>query len=305
MEMVKTVLKWAGVVILGLIVLLVIAVGGIYALSSWNFNKSYEIEVAELEIPNDGETIEWGKHIAFTRGCQDCHGEDLSGDTVMKDALMGNIQGANLTPGEGGIGKEYDDEDYIRSIRHGVGPDGKPLIFMPAHEYNPLGKRDLGALIAYLKTLDPVDNVQSEPQPGPMMRMLYLQGSIPIAVPAELIDHSEEVPKAPEVAPTREYGEYVAHMCKGCHGATYSGGPIPGVPPEFPPAANITPHESGIKGWSREDWETALTEGVAPDSKRLDQEYMPWNLTKRMTREERTALYKHFMAVEPKPEGNR
>lgn len=303
--MFKSIAKWAGIVVAGLLVLLLIGVGVVYWVSSSHFTETYDVEVADLEIPSDAETVEWGKHIAFTRGCQDCHGEEFGGDTVMNNFMMGNVQGANLTPGKGGIGDDYTDEDWIRSIRHGVSPDGKPLLFMPSHEYNPLGKRDLRALIAYLKTLEPVDNVQPDPAPGPMMRLLYLQGNIPLLVSAQLIDHDKGIPKAPEVGPTKEYGKYVANMCKGCHGKTFSGGPIPGVPPDFPPGANITPHKSGIKGWSRQDWEKTLTKGVTPDGKKLDKEYMPWILTKRMKKEERTALYKYFMSLEPKPEGNR
>lgn len=297
--------KWGAIGIGALVFLGAVALGVTYAVSSSHFNEHYDIDIAEIEIPDDEETVEWGKHIAHTRGCQDCHGEDFGGDTVMNNFMMGNVQGANLTNGEGGLGEEYTVEDYLRAIRHGVGADGQPLLFMPSHEYNPLGERDVKALIAYLQQLEPVDNVQPDPSPGPMMRILYLQGSVPLLVSAELIDHDKEIPEAPEVAPTREYGEYVANMCKGCHGETFSGGPIPGVPPDFPPATNLTPHESGIKDWSREDFETVLTEGKTPDGKRLDKKYMPWNLTKRMLEEERAALYKYFMSVAPKEEGNR
>ena len=42
-------------------------------------------------------------------------------------------------------------------------------------------------------------------------------------------------------AVTVEHGAYVAAMCIGCHGAGLSGGKIPGGPPDWPAAANITP----------------------------------------------------------------
>jgi cytochrome c553 len=42
-------------------------------------------------------------------------------------------------------------------------------------------------------------------------------------------------------AASAEHGAYVAQMCVGCHRASFEGGPIPGAPPDWPPAANLTP----------------------------------------------------------------
>lgn len=37
--------------------------------------------------------------------------------------------------------------------------------------------------------------------------------------------------------------------CTGCHGAHFGGGAIPGAPPDWPAARNITPHPTaGIGG---------------------------------------------------------
>ncbi|NOH02665.1 MAG: hypothetical protein HND47_12255 [Chloroflexi bacterium] len=45
----------------------------------------------------------------------------------------------------------------MRAIRHGVDPEGKPL-FMPAvTAFAHLSNEDLGAIIAYMKTVPPVD----------------------------------------------------------------------------------------------------------------------------------------------------
>lgn len=45
---------------------------------------------------------------------------------------LGRIDSANLTSGEGGVGQQFSsDEDYVRALRHGIDPDGKP-IYMPA-----------------------------------------------------------------------------------------------------------------------------------------------------------------------------
>ena len=65
--------------------------------------------------------------------------------------MIGTLRAPNLTPG--GVGGTYTDTDWIRALRHGVAPDGTPLVFMPSWEYYYLSKEDLGALIAYLKQL--------------------------------------------------------------------------------------------------------------------------------------------------------
>ena len=58
---------------------------------------------------------------------------------------------------------------------------------------------------------------------------------------AEKIDHRKPPSQPIVAAPTPQYGAYVANMCIGCHGACVSGGKIRGAPPEWPPAANLTP----------------------------------------------------------------
>ena len=57
---------------------------------------------------------------------------------------------------------------------------------------------------------------------------------------AQRIDH--RLPPATPVAegPTATHRAYVANMCRGCHGEALKGGPIPGAPPDWPPAANLT-----------------------------------------------------------------
>ena len=50
----------------------------------------------------------------------------------------------------------------------------------------------------------------------------------------------------------------------GCHGPNLSGGKVSGDP-NMPLVANITPHESGLKGWTEADFIRALREGKRKD----------------------------------------
>jgi hypothetical protein len=81
---------------------------------------------------------EYGWPLAIVRFCRECHGDNLQGDVLSDDPVFGKIMPPNLTSGRGGIGTAYDDVDWVRSILHGVRPDGKPLFLMPSHEFNKL-----------------------------------------------------------------------------------------------------------------------------------------------------------------------
>ena len=45
---------------------------------------------------------------------------------------------------------------------------------------------------------------------------------------------------------TAEHGRYVGELCKGCHGEQLLGGPVPGGPPDWPPAARLASGESSV-----------------------------------------------------------
>lgn len=128
----------------------------------------------------------------------------------------------------------------------GVGPDNHGLFIMPADEYSHFSDSDLGAFIAYLKTVPPVDRERVPTSLGPVSRVLLTIGKIKLA--AEVIDHPNLRPG--EVAPgvTVESGRYVANGCIGCHGTNFSGGKIEVGPPSWPLAANLTPHAARRDG---------------------------------------------------------
>src|SRR5690606_38231941 len=129
--------------------------------------------------------------------------------------------GPNLTSGRGGLPPDYRDEDYVRALRHGIDRTGRPLVLMPSAEYAVLSDEDLGALIAYLRTLPSVDRDRGPVAPGPVVRVLMLAGEFKLA--SQHIDHARVQPARMEAAVTREYGHYLAASCTGCHGETFAG----------------------------------------------------------------------------------
>jgi mono/diheme cytochrome c family protein len=302
----KRAAKWIGIPVGVLLGLLVVALGVVYGVTEARMRKTYTVQVDPVAIPTDAESIAMGGHLLTIRGCVDCHGENLGGKAFIDEAPMGRLFASNLTRGTGGVGSRYTDVDWVRAIRHGVGPDGRPLLFMPSYEYYPLSDEDLGMMIAYLRNAPPVDQPLPVSTVGPMGRALFLAGQFPL-LPAEMIDHTAPRAPAPERGATVAYGEYLAVSCTGCHGPGFSGGKIPGTPPDFLPARNITlDAETGLGQWTEADFFRAMREGQRPDGTALNPTFMPWEMvTSKMTDDEIRAIWLYLQTIPAKPYGNR
>lgn len=293
------VLKWGLVTVGVLVVVLGVAVGGAYALSSHRMARRFTVADESVPVGTDSATIARGRHIAVTRGCADCHGADFGGNTFIDGMPFARLSGSNLTTGKGGVATGMTVADWVRAVRHGVGREGRALLFMPAQEFNALSDEDLGALVSYLRTVAPVDRTGPANAIGPIGRALYLAGKVPL-VPAEVIDHTAPRKPSPAVGRTVEYGQYLAVGCTGCHGASFAGGPIPGTPPEWPAAANLTPHPTGLAAWSEADFVRALRTGRRPDGRELKAE-MPWKNFGQMTDDELAAIWMYLRTLPPQP----
>jgi mono/diheme cytochrome c family protein len=286
--------------------ILIIASGAVFGITELRMDRKYDdVPVRPLALPADSAAIAYGARLATLRGCVGCHGPDLSGSPVIEDGMIARLYASNLTRGEGGVAAHYDAALFARAIRNGVGWDGRALLFMPAPEFHGMSDEDVGALIAYIEGIPPVDHVQPPSSVGPLGRALFLAGKVDL-VPAEHVDHDDVPVASVERGVTVEYGRYLAAACAGCHGAGYSGGKIPGTPPDFIPAANLTPdRESGLGSWTEADLFRALREGRRPDGTELDGRFMPWRETARFTDDEIRAIWLFLQSLPARPEGNR
>lgn len=264
----KKLLKWLGFALLGLVSLIAIGATGAYFSSNSKLRKTYTVAVKPVTIPKGQEAVERGRHLAMSRGCVDCHGQDFGGTKIIEDGAMGRVYGVNLTSGAGGV-SGYRDEDWVRAIRHGVMRDGRGVFLMPSDEYSHLSDDDVGALVAFMKTLPPVARERVPIALGPISRMLVATGKMKLA--AEGIDHANLKPAAITPAVTVEYGKYLAVACIGCHGPNYSGGKIEIGPPDWPHARNLTPHaSSNLPKWTDKDFIRAIREHKRPDGSTID-----------------------------------
>jgi mono/diheme cytochrome c family protein len=249
----------------------------------------------------DSASIARGAHLAQAVGmCVECHGEKLDGQ-IMIDGPLGTVTARNLTRGTGGIGTLLTDVDYVRAIRHGVSPDGRALMVMPAQDYMHFTDADLAAVIAYVKSVPPADNVVPDSKISMLARALLVAGKLPL-YPAERMDHGAPSPAPVPRGGTKEYGEYLAHIaCKGCHGAAYAGGPVTSGDPSWPPASNLT--VSGpTKSWNEGDFVRLMRTGRRPDSVPVNVA-MPWKSAGRMTDEELHAVWSYLRALPGRPTG--
>jgi mono/diheme cytochrome c family protein len=290
----KRVLQFFKRALIAVLALFIFAIALLYALSEWKFRRHYDVRVEALAIPTDAAAIARGKHLADNvMNCHDCHAKDFGG-RVMFDGgfLVARLAGPNLTRGKGGIGASYSDADWVRALKHGVRRDGSPLIVMPSQWFSQLPASDMAAMIAYLKTLPPVDREMPPVSAGPLGRLMVLQE--PKLIPAELIDHTKPLAAA---APSEliARGEHLASIagCRSCHKADLVGGD--GPPPG---SSNITP--VGIGAWTKEDFFRTLRTGRTPDNRTLS-ESMPRALGN-MSDEELDAIWAYLKTVPPKGE---
>jgi cytochrome c553 len=253
-----------------LVVLVAVVVGASYVAVSRRMATTYQVAVPHVNVPTDAASIERGRYLVTKVSvCTDCHGNNLGGKIMVDDPLMGRLAAANLTRGRGGVGSRYSDEDFVRVLTHAVRKDGHSAIYMPSWVYK-LTADDMGAVIAYIRSVPPVDAEWDTVRLGPMGAVLTAVGEVRL-LPAEHIDHERfALPVHHASADARNRGADIVATagCRGCHGQNFEGG---GGPP--PGAANITP--VGIGGWTEQDFFRAVREHRRPNGTTIAQTMPP------------------------------
>jgi len=278
------------------------------ALGTWlgerKQQRHVDVPLAAVTVPTDAVSRERGHYLYASRGCAECHGADGGGRVVIDDGKGFLVKSPAITPVPGGVAARYRDIDWARTVRHGVKPDGRPLMVMPSEDYARMSDADLGALVAYVRTLPPVPGEPAVFDLPPLVRTLYAAGVIRDA--AEKIDHAQ--PPAPAAAHDGSvaHGAYVAQMCQGCHGPHLSGGRIPGAPPAWPPAANLTPGAgSALARYAGErEFVAMLRSGRRPDGSAVSA-VMPFASLRQLDDEDASALYRYLRTVPAYPAGQR
>ena len=245
--------------------------------------------------------------------CNHCHTpKDKAGSPVMARQFAGGVQrfdevtftasGANITQDvETGIGK-WSDADIRRALVDGVRPNGTKLAFiMPYSLYKTLATRDLDAVVAYLRTVTPVNAKVTPP--------LYKSEQITYTYPG-----AEKPMNENDLRDPVKRGLYLASLghCMQCHAERHNdipdyragagkGGRMFKTPTGMARAANITSHSiKGIGAWSDGEIRRALTEGVSRDGRPLALTMATYaQYWKRLTDEDLNALVAWLRTLPP------
>lgn len=243
-----------------------------------------------------------GKQLIDSRlGCSGCHGGDFSGRVLIDDPMVGHWVAPNLTTGKGGAAATFTPSDWDRAVRHGLRRGGRSST-MPAVDFMNLSDRELSDIVAHIRSRPPVDADRDSTRLGPILNVMMALGKLDW-LDAKVDHMAAHAVEPPDAIVGAEFGAHLAQACRGCHGATLSGGQVPGDP-EMPIVANLTPHETGLKDWTEADFVRALREGKRPDGRALS-DYMPWQAYTNMSDTEIKAIWAYLRTLAPTPKGNR
>jgi mono/diheme cytochrome c family protein len=318
---VRKLLKILGV----LIVVLVVVALGIYIWAGMAANRlraqTFETHSVDFPIPfpidageaaamgltGDAATqlatqraVERGKHLVAARyTCPACHSENFGGGVMVDAFPIGHLLAPNLTLGTGSRTAGYQPRDWDRIVRHGVLRDGHPAV-MPSEDFQRMSDQELSDIVSYIRSMPPVNNTVPTPTFGPLGKILVATGQMKFSA-SVIASHTSPHPVSPpEAAVSAEFGKHLVSVCFGCHGPDLSGGPITGGDPAWPPAANLTPDATGLKGWTYDQFVNALAKSQRPDGTPLR---APMTLIAKygqnMTETERQALWAYLQSLPP------
>lgn len=248
--------------------------GGYISESRFYDYVSRSINQSAFAVEGSEKVIARGEYLAVNvAACIHCHSKrdfnKYAGPTVpgtegggggifdhaILDAIPGTLYSKNITPDvETGIGS-WTDGEIMRAITHGIRKNGDTLFpIMPYANFNRMAKDDLLSIVAYLRTLKPINNKVQDRQ---------LMIPISAAYPAQALQASVEANVRPPKSDLVNYGAYLTTMadCAGCHTAfvkgqpdmsrVFGGGNVFTMANFKVTAANITPDSAtGIGAWS-------------------------------------------------------
>lgn len=201
--------------------------------------------------------------------------------------FAGDMITENLTPG--GKLADYSDGELFRAIRQRVNKEGHLLTFMSLMTYNQLSDADTEAIIAYLRTLPPVEQTAVTGD-----KLSFLGGVMFGAGLFGTPEKGAESVAAPPEGETAEYGKYVATFgeCRGCHGPDATGV----APSSFDPAGTPNPRLL-VSELSQVQFFEMMRTGIRPGNNPFP-DTMPWQNAAKMTDSDLAALYT-YLTTEP------
>lgn len=277
---------------------------------------------AELHVDLTPERVANGSYLAnHVSLCMDCHstrdwtrfsgpmepGTNGKGGERFDEKMgfPGTFYAKDITPTNL---KNWSDGEIFRTITTGVNRSGEALFpVMPYHYYGKMDKEDIYDIIAYIRSLEPIEN--SIPERTIAFPMNFIVNTIPAKA---------SFSKKPSRSDTVSYGAYLvnAAACMECHTPVKKGQIIPDLafsggrdfhmPNGVVNSANITPDKAtGIGAWSAEQFVArfkAYTDPVNTPAMRpaAVNTIMPWAMLGGMDTSDLRSIYAYLQTIKPK-----
>jgi len=278
----------------------------------------------EMKVELTTSNIEKGKYLANqVMGCMCCHSRrdwnEFSGTVVEgtrgmggtlfdnKYGLQGTYYASNITPA--GL-SEWTDGEIFRAITTGVSRNGKALSpVMPYLEYGLADENDIKSVIAYLRTLTPIEN-----------KVIESISDFPMNFIINTIPRKASLKRKPSEDSTNDYGRYLAAVsgCRNCHTPyrkgefdstlAFAGGREFLIQTGKLVSSNITPDiATGIGKWKKEEFIAHFKSFVDSNNNAMHlpigengfNTNMPWTLLGGMTESDLGAIYDYLRTLGP------
>lgn len=311
----KKFFKFLGIAMLAILVVF----GGVVTYVAFAFPDVGD--APDLKVEATAGRIERGRYLAnAVNVCMDCHSKrdwsKFSGPLVPHTLGQGGerfdqLQGfpgvyysKNITPA--GISR-YTDGELYRVITTGVTKEGRAMFpVMPYPYYGKLDDEDVYSLIAYLRTLEPIENQVEESV-----------SDFPVNIIVKTIPAKGTPSKRPLLSDSVAYGAYVANACGcvECHTPdengqilrelSFSGGRLFKMPGGGElRSSNISKDpETGIGKWSKKAFIQRFKAYTDPSYAAPNVgpgEYntiMPWTMYGNMTEDDLGAIYTYLQTM--------
>ncbi|HET7117778.1 MAG TPA: cytochrome C [Hanamia sp.] len=305
-----------------LLTILIIVIVAIAALLSYvKFALPNVGSASDLHVVITPERVQHGEYLAnHVSLCMDCHstrdwskfsgpmipGTNGKGGELFDEKLgfPGIFYSKNITPANI---KDWTDGEIFRTITTGEDKFGNALFpVMPYHYYGKMDKEDIYDIIAYIRSLLPIEN--KVPDRKIDFPMNFIVNTIP--------SKASFVIKPPK-SDTIKYGAYLvnAAACMECHTPVKKGQIIPKLafsggrdfhmPNGVVNSANITPDKTtGIGGWTAEEFVTRFKAYVNPANLPTMtandvNTVMPWSMLGGMDTSDLRSIYAYLQTIKP------
>jgi mono/diheme cytochrome c family protein len=283
--------------------------------------NSTEKEASSV-VDSNAIRVERGRYLAFSVvNCMDCHskfdmekfsiphvpGTEGGGGNALHEIFNrfpGTLYTPNITPATLG---SWTDEEIAKAITRGISKSGDTLFpMMPYHFLSHMAAEDVRSVIAFIRTLKPIDSIHPRRQ---LMIPMAVFGPLPEG------DYHQNV--KPDTTDVVKYGAYlttIAH-CEQCHTTKtkeglpmkdmrFAGGNTEAFKNFSVFTANITPDSAtGTGSWSEQAFIAKFRNSADPKNLATKpgkfNTYMRWAYFGTMTDADLKAIYAYLRTVPP------